>query len=120
MRTALWKGDGKAVARTQRENQPHHKKHPDDPNPVKRLRDCMKKFAKYVKTPNVRIFDYCERKSDGKPLGTIVVEGAADFVVNSSLARKQHMRWSTKGAHDLLQARMADINRRLRERNLAA
>ena len=126
MKTALWKGDTKAVARTQRGIQPHLKKHADEPNPVKRqgqvkrLRAGMKKLAKYVKNPEARIVDYCERKIDGKPLGTTLVEGAADFVVNARMARKQHMRWSTKGAHDLLQVRTADINRLLRDRQLAA
>ena len=53
-------------------------------------------------------------------LGTTLVEGAADFIVNARVARKQHMRWSTKGAHDLLQVRTADINRRIRDGQLAA
>ena len=103
MRTALWKGDTKAVARTQRGIQPHLKKHSDEPNPVKRqsqvkrLRDGMKKLAKYVKNPDARIVDYCERKIDGKPLGTTLVEGAADFIVNARMA--------TEAAHALVNTR---------------
>jgi len=126
MRTALWKGDIKAVSRAQRTIAPHLKQHPDEPQSlarqkrVKKLRAAMKKLGKYVTNPEARIVDYCSRKLEGKRLGTSLIEGAADFIVNARMARSQHMRWTKQGAYNILQVRTADINQRLREEKLAA
>ena len=69
----------------------------------------------YVKNSDARIVDYCTRKAEGKRLVTSLVEGAADFIVNARMAKSQHMRWTTKGAYNLLQVRTANINDRLAE-----
>lgn len=126
MRTALWKGDIKAVSRAQRKIAPHLKEHPDEPKSaarqkrVKKLRATMKKLGQYVTNPEARIVDYCSRKLEGKRLGTSLVEGAADFIVNARMGRSQHMRWTKQGAYNILQVRTADINQKLREGKLAA
>ena len=126
MRTELWKGDTKAVARAQRMIMPHLKQHPDEPKSaarqkrVKKLRAALKKLAKYVTNPEARIVDYCSRKIEGHRLGTSLVEGVADFVVNARMAKSQHMRWTKQGAYNILQVRTANINLRLREEKLAA
>ena len=126
MRAALWKGDTGAVSRARRTIQPHLKRHADEPSSsdrqkrVKRLRNGMRKLAKHVTNPDARIVDYCSRKSARQRLGTSLVEGAANFVVNARMAKSQHMRWSTRGAYNLLQVRTADINRRAIEAKEAA
>ena len=59
-------------------------------------------------------------RAEGKSLGTSLVEGAAEFIVNARMAKSQHMRWTSDGAYNLLQVRTADINRRLAETKVAA
>lgn len=126
MRTALWKGDIMAVSRVQRAIAPHLKQHSDEPKSaarqkrVRKLKAAMKKLGQYVTNPEARIVDYGSRQLEGKRLGTSLVEGAADFIVNARMARSQHMRWTKRGAYDILQVRTADINQRLREGKLAA
>jgi hypothetical protein len=126
MRTELWKGDITAVARTQRAIRPHLKKHSDEPHSsprlkrIKKLRAAMKKLGTYVRNADARIVDYCTRKIEGKRLGTSLVEGAAEFIVNARMAKSQHMRWTSKGAYNLLQVRTANINDRLGEAKYAA
>ncbi len=126
MRTELWRGDLQAVARAQRAIRPHWKKHCDEPHSsprlkrIKKLRALMKKLGTYVRNTDARIVDYCTRKIEGKRLGTSLVEGAVGFIVNARMAKSQHMRWTTKGAYNLLQVRTADINRRLADDKIAA
>jgi hypothetical protein len=72
----------------------------------------MRKLAKHVTNPDARIVDHRSRKSARQRLGTSLVEGAADFAVNAGMAKSQRMRWTTRGAYNLLQVRTADINRR--------
>ena len=79
-----------------------------------------RKLAKHVTNPDARIVDYCSRKSARQRLGTSLVEGAANFVVNARMAKSQQLRWTTRGAYNLLQVRTADINRRATEAKEAA
>lgn len=126
MRTELWKGDIRAVSRAIRAVQPNLRSFRDEPHAptrmkrVKKLKAVMKKLDKYVRNPDARIVDYCARKTEGKSLGTSLVEGAAEFIVNARMAKSQHMRWTIDGAYNLLQVRTADINRRLAETKIAA
>jgi len=55
----------------------------------KKLRDALKKLGKYVTNPEAQIVDYCARKLEGKRLGTSLVEGAVDFIVNARMARTE-------------------------------
>lgn len=126
MRTELWKGDITGGARAQRAIRPHLKKHSDEPQSsprlkrIKKLRAAMNKLGTYVRNADARIVDYCTRKIEGKRLGTSLVEGPAEFIVNARMAKSQHMRWTSKGAYNLLQVRTANINDRLVEAKNAA
>ena len=126
MRTELWKGDIRGVPRAIRAIRPNLQRYPDEPHSparqkrVKKLRALLKKLCTYVGNPDARIVDYCARKIEGRRLGTSLVEGAAEFIVNARMAKSQHMRWTTKGAYNLLQVRTANINRRLAEAKQAA
>ena len=80
----------------------------------------MKKLDTYVRNTDARIVDYCTRKIEGKRLGTSLVEGAAEFIVNAQMVKSQHMGWTAKGAYNLLQVRTANINRRLADAKIAA
>lgn len=126
MKTALWKGKTTAVAQTIRAIGPNLKAYGDEPKcakrakRIKKLRRCLKKLAHYVKNPAALIVNYCQRKHDGQRLGTSLVEGAADFIVNARMAKSQHMRWSKKGAYNMLQVRTAYINQMIADRRMAA
>ncbi len=80
----------------------------------------MKNLGTYVRNADARIVDYCTRKIEGARLGTSLVEGAAEFIVNARMSKSQHLRWTSKGAYNLLLVRTANINDRLVEAKLAA
>ena len=126
MRTALWKGDTEAMTEAKRKLATHLKVHRDEPRSpprpqrVKKLRAALKKLQTYVQNPEARIVDHRARKIEGRRLGTSLVEGAADFVVKGRMAKSKHMRWTKKGAYNILQVRTALINRDLEDRRIAA
>ncbi len=50
----------------------------------------------------------------GEPIATGFVESAVNQVVSKRLVKKQQMRWTPSGAHDLLQVRTRVLNKKLR------
>jgi hypothetical protein len=57
--------------------------------------------------------NYAERHRAGLRVGTAITEGAANFLVNRRMNKRQQMRWSRRGADLLLQVRCAVYNRTL-------
>jgi hypothetical protein len=55
-----------------------------------------------------------DRQRHGEPLATGFVESAVNQVVSKRLLKKQQMRWTPAGAHQLLQVRTRVLNERLR------
>ena len=56
------------------------------------------------------IVDYHRRQRGGPPVSTSLVESAVNHLVNRRMNKSQQMRWSTHGAHRLLEVRAAVIN----------
>ena len=50
----------------------------------------------------------------GEPIATGFVESAVNQVVSKRLVKKQQMRWTPTGAHQLLQVRTRVLNKQLR------
>jgi hypothetical protein len=125
MRHRLWNGHASAVKDAIRDLEIDLKSYSDDPErrawdaKAKMLKKCLRKLREYTQSPSVRLVDYAARHRAGDRVGTSLVEGGADFIVNARMARSQHMRWSEQGAYNLLQVRTRDINGTL-ERDLMA
>jgi hypothetical protein len=54
--------------------------------------------------------NYAERHRAGLRVGTAIIEGTANFLVNRRMDKSQQMRWSRRGADLLLQVRCAVYN----------
>ena len=126
LRLRLWRGKPYAIAKARRDLAPLLRTYRGDENPKvwksqgKKLLAAITKLEAYINNPKTRLIDYCARQQSGKRVSTSLVEGGADFIVNARMGRQQHMRWSTRGAFQILQARTADINGTLEEKLLAA
>jgi hypothetical protein len=55
------------------------------------------------------------RYRHGEKISTGFVESAVNQVVSKRMVKKQQMRWSEAGAHNLLQVRTKVLNDQLRE-----
>ena len=58
--------------------------------------------------------NYADRHRHGEPIATGFVESAVNQVVSKRLVKKQQMRWTPSGAHQLLQVRTRVLNKQLR------
>ena len=56
------------------------------------------------------LVNYAERHRAGLRVGTAIIEGTANFLVNRRMNKSQQMRWSRRGADLLLQVRCAVYN----------
>ena len=126
LRWRLWHGKSGAISNTRRELTMDLRTYRGDPDQAgwkrsgSKLRQSIDKLEDYLNSHKTKMIDYGARQSSGRRVSTSLVEGGADFIVNARMARKQHMRWSNRGAFQVLQARTADINGLLEKRFLAA
>jgi hypothetical protein len=66
---------------------------------------AVQEFATYIKRHGSFIPNYGERSRHGERISTGFVESTVHDVVSQRMVKKQHMRWSQRGAHVLLQIR---------------
>ena len=65
------------------------------------------------------LIDYQRARMAGRRISSASAESVMNHVVNRRLSKRQQMRWSTKGAHCLLQTRVELLDGRL-EKHFAA
>ena len=58
---------------------------------------------------------YSIAHADKQPVSTVPVESLINRLVNHRMNKRQQMRWSIRGAHHVLQVRVALVNRTLAE-----
>jgi hypothetical protein len=78
------------------------------------VQDKLEKFMSYVTANIARIPNYADRNRHGEPIATGFVESAVNQVLSKRFLKKQQIRWSPTGAHQLLQVRTRVLNRQLR------
>ena len=126
LRLRLWHGRGDAIDRVRDDLVVDLRTYRGDPDQAewkrrgKKLHQSIAKLEDYAISHKTRLIDYGARQSRGKRVSTSLVEGGAEFIVNARMAKGQHMRWSNRGAFQVLQARTADINGLLERHFLAA
>jgi len=74
----------------------------------------LEEFMSYVTANIGAIPNYADRHRHGEPIATGFVESAVNQVVSKQLVKKQQMRWTPTGAHQLLQVRARVLNEQLR------
>ena len=82
----------------------------------KKLLKAVREFGGYIATNQQFIPDYGDRYRNDETITTSFVESAVNQVVSKRLVKSQHMRWSQRGAHLLLQVRTHVLNKELRAR----
>jgi hypothetical protein len=78
------------------------------------LQTNLEEFMNYVATNLAAIPNYADRHRHGEPIATGFVESAVNQVISKRFVKRQQMRWTPTGAHQLLQVRTRLLNRQLR------
>ncbi|KRB75759.1 hypothetical protein ASE07_26485 [Noviherbaspirillum sp. Root189] len=72
---------------------------------------CLESNARYL-------VNYGWRYRRGMPISSSIAESAVNEVVSLRCAKKRQMRWTNKGAHLLVQVRVAVLNGELKMRDM--
>ena len=81
----------------------------------KKLLRAVREFRGYIEANQNFIPNYGDRYRHGEKISTAFAESAVNQVVSKRMVKKQQMRWSEGGAHNLLQVRTKVLNDQLRE-----
>ena len=82
---------------------------------VKKLDKAVDEFIIYIKNNQELIPNYRDRYFYGDTISTAFVESTVNEVVSRRMAKKQQMRWTKQGAHQMLQVRTQTLNDDLRD-----
>jgi hypothetical protein len=75
----------------------------------------VQEFCGYIEANQNLIPNYEDRYRHGEKISTVFAESAVNQVVSKRMVKKQQMRWSESGAHNLPQVRTKLLNDQLRE-----
>ncbi len=79
---------------------------------AKRLLARCTELQAYIETNEGALIDYGQRSRAGKPIPTSRAEGTVNQLVSARMNKRQQMRWSPQGAHQVLQVRAAVLDGR--------
>jgi hypothetical protein len=79
---------------------------------AKRLLARCTELQAYIETNEGALIDYGQRSRTGKPIPTSRAEGTVNQLVSARMNKRQQMRWSPQGAHQVLQVRAAVLDGR--------
>jgi hypothetical protein len=88
---------------------------PKDGESRKKLLKAVREFRGYIEANQNFIPNYGDRYRHGEKISTAFAESAVNQVVSKRMVKKQQMRWTESGAHNLLQIRTKVLNNQLRE-----
>jgi hypothetical protein len=88
---------------------------PKDGESRKKLLKAVREFRGYIEANQNFIPNYGDRHRHGEKISTAFAESAVNQVVSKRMVKKQQMRWTESGAHNLLQIRTKVLNNQLRE-----
>jgi hypothetical protein len=74
----------------------------------------------YVSGQSDIIIDYATARRQEEPISTAITESTVQWLLHRRMNAKQHMRWSTRGAHLMLKVRTASANGTLERDHAAA
>ncbi len=70
----------------------------------------MREFNGYIIANENYIVNYGDRYRNGETISTAFVESTVNEVISKLFVKKQQMRWTKVGAHNLLQVRTQMLN----------
>jgi hypothetical protein len=73
-------------------------------------------LASYIRKNESGVVNYSRWRQEGRRISTSAVEGTVNRLIGRRLGKGQHMCWTKRGAHLLLQVRCAVLNGELLER----
>ncbi len=73
----------------------------------KRLAARCAELRSYIENNEGALIDYGQRHRAGKPISTSRAEGTVNQLINARMNKRRQMRWSSHGAHRVLQVRTA-------------
>jgi hypothetical protein len=76
---------------------------------------AVREFHGYIEANQNFIPNFGDRYRHGEKISTAFAESAVNQVVSKRMVKKQQMRWTESGAHNLLQIRTKVLNNQLRE-----
>ena len=85
-----------------------------DADRAQEVQTKLEEFMNYVTANLAAIPNYADRHRHGEPIATGFVESAVNQVVSKRFVKRQQMRWTPTGAHQLLQVRTRVLNAQLR------
>jgi hypothetical protein len=88
---------------------------PHDGESRRKLLKAVREFRGYIEANQDFIPNYGDRFRHGEKISTAFAESTVNQVVSKRMVKKQQMRWSESGAHNLLQVRTKVLNDQLRE-----
>jgi hypothetical protein len=71
-------------------------------------------FKGYIKANQQYIVNYGDRYRNDETISSSFVESTVNEVISKRLVKRQQMRWTKPGAHQLLQVRIQVLNEELR------
>ena len=74
------------------------------------VRERLTELWSYLTANQTRLINYGREYREGRRISTARVESTVDQLVDWRMEKKQHMRWTRRGAQMLLHARCALIN----------
>jgi hypothetical protein len=75
---------------------------------------AVDELQEYLKVNSPSIPNYGERYRYGEHISTAFAESTVNEVISKRMVKQQQMRWTKKGAHNLLQVRIKTLNEELR------
>ena len=88
---------------------------PQNSESRKKLLKAVREFRGYIEANQNFMPNYGDRYRHGEKISTGFAESAVNQVVSKRMVKKQQMRWTEPGAHNLLQVRTKVLNDQLRE-----
>jgi hypothetical protein len=82
---------------------------------IQKMYQAVREFNGYIAANESFVVNYGDRYRNGEIISTAFVESTVNEVVSKRFVKKQQMRWTKKGAHNLLQVRIQVLNGDLRQ-----
>jgi hypothetical protein len=77
---------------------------------ARKLRWKLRKFVGYIDANRAFIPNYGERYRAGEAISTALAESTVDQIISRRFVKKQQMRWTDRGCHNVLQIRTRVVN----------
>lgn len=82
---------------------------------LQKLQQAVHEFYVYITTNQSFLVNYGDRYRNGEMISSAFVESTVNEIISKRFVKKQQMRWTKKGAQQLLQVRIQVLNNTLRE-----